>query len=192
MTHEYVDHQSYALCPHHVIPTVKGQPAVSKATELQAMVNIYENERESQHEKIRSASQQKQHLKEQLTATQNELSQHLNTSKFLNVQQREVIFIAQESENRWESQQKKLESKDKELRRYKRLVKEMTLINDKYLQKNEQLTFERQGLMDEVAYLSDLVLQYESEQEQWRQNREVEVKEMQAEMQEIKLDLESS
>lgn len=155
------------------------------------MVNIYEAERESQHEKVRNVSQMKQQLEEQLSATQKELSHQMSTSKFLNVQQHEVITNVEESENRWQTQQKQLEAKDKELRRYKRLVKDMQKLNEKYLHKNEQLTQDKEELLENVSYLSEMVLQYESEIEQWRQNREVVVKEMQAEMQEIKLDLES-
>jgi len=168
-----------------------GQPAVSAATELQMRVNIYEAERESQQHKLAHTEMAKQQLNEQLQATQNTLQHHLHSSALLNVQHKSVLSHAQESENRWESLQSKLDAKEKELKRYKKLAKEMTIINDKYLKKNERLSEEKELLEEDVATLQQLVLDYENAAEEWRRTNEAEVEHLKTEMIDLKLDLES-
>ncbi len=135
-----------------------GQPAVEKVIELEAMIRIYENERNNHELQINRES-----VMDELNNLQNELKQSAVRSSFLINDNRKLLLTAEHSMDQWEEQTNLINFKQKELQRYKKLSKEMSIINDKYLKKNKELINKNKEFELELQTMRQIILSLEND-----------------------------
>eukprot|EP01084_Bolivina_argentea_P065709 119772_1 len=136
-----------------------GQPALEKVNELQEIITVYKSDRHTQQLRLKK----QESVYEELNDLEEELKQSTVRSSFLMVDNKHLVLQAQESNNRWATEHNLVKNKDGELKRYKKLSKEMSVINEKYLKRNQQLIEKNTILEQEVQELRQIVLSIENE-----------------------------
>ena len=161
-----------------------GLPAVEEAKRLNHILNEYQNERDRLQLEAERTAKQVLTLNAQLIHTTSDA--HL-----IREDHDKLRIAAEQSQNRFENIQQTLDRQAKELRKYKKLAKDLGLINEKYLKKNQELTEVKQQLEDELQNAIQIIRGYENEAMEFAQERRDERQTMQEEIQALRADNEA-
>jgi len=139
-----------------------GQPAVEKVDELQMMLDVYEAERTDKQFELQTFQQQLSTMDD----LEKELSQTQTRSHLLLKEHDSLLLTVQDSARQHEMERQKYDEAIREAAEYRKLAAELQEMNDKYRQKNEALSERKLKLEEENQDLRQLMLQFETQQNQ--------------------------